>query len=122
MNKNRKYGLILAIVLSIFGTMGILYLRYIVYSADKNQLKLEFSGVIKQMKFDEKHIPTISIEDSTFYLGGYDGSMRDLIQIDDSIVKKKNTYGYFLYRKEISGARWQLIHTPVKGREGSLIY
>ena len=68
-----------------------------------------FSGIIKDVKFDAKSIPTVKILDSSYYLGMYSYSVSKFLQINDSLVKECNSIKYILYRKDNSG-NWRLIY------------
>lgn len=105
----RKGGLIYAIIMSVVLTVAVVYVKISNNRLDRKQRETSFCGVIQQLSFDEKHIPTVSIKGVEYYLSVYDPDIRDIIRVNDSIVKQENSTNYLLYRKDSAGV-WRLIH------------
>jgi hypothetical protein len=118
MRMTKKKKIIFWIVISIVGFIALkmIFSAVVVYIVEINNSKLDekqrkksFSGVIEKMTFEEgKHIPTVTLKEGTFYCP-YDPEIRDIIQINDSIVKEVGSLNYLLYRKDSVG-KWKLIH------------
>lgn len=109
---NRK-----TLIISIIITISIALLIFIFYAFVKiffiqprKRFKNEsFNGIIKEIKYDQKRIPTVRTWDSIYYLGIYSYGFNEIIQLNDSLVKEKGAMDYQLYRKD-SNETWQLIY------------
>ena len=59
----------------------------------------EFAGKVKQIEYDIKQFPAITIGDSTYYIGsGYDTDHQ--IEIGDSAIKRKGSDVYILIKSK----------------------
>jgi len=62
-------------------------------------IKSEYSGIIWQINYDEKGIPSVFINDKKYDLIFYYSDLRSYLQVGDSIVKKKDNGNLLVYRK-----------------------
>lgn len=97
MNNNKS-----ALIWSFFAVLCVLTLANWFISAreiDRKNLDLAFAGKVKGIEYDIKQYPTITIGDSTYYIGsGYNTDHQ--IKIGDSVVKRKGSDIYILIKSK----------------------
>jgi len=109
-----KIKAIFIFLVILVGAIGIIYILnefiYNFFTKQDNMFnQASYSGVVKEIKFDMKKIPTVKILDSNYYLDGYSGGLFKIIKVNDSLVKKIYSMDYILYRKDSLGI-WRLIY------------
>ncbi|OCX54697.1 hypothetical protein BEL04_10760 [Mucilaginibacter sp. PPCGB 2223] len=64
---------------------------------DRKNLNINFAGKVESIWYDIKQFPTITVNDSTYYIGsGYDTDHQ--IDIGDSVIKRKGSDIYILIK------------------------
>jgi hypothetical protein len=118
MRMTKKGGIIFGTIMTLGFIAFIIYIKITISNFDEKQRKKSFSGVIQKMTFDEKHIPEVTIKGVKYYLSAYDSDIRDIIQVNDSLVKEVGSLNYLLYRKDSLGI-WKLIHKETYEKDRS---
>ena len=93
MNNKKKVLFII-----VYGITCILVLAYWFLSGreiDRKNLNTDFTGKVERIEYDIKQFPTVTVNDSTYYIG-YDTDNQ--IDIGDSIIKKKGADFYTLIK------------------------
>jgi len=92
MNKKKIIGVVI-----LFGVFfGSLFWRHA--EAVKINLNRQFNGTIENVIYDEKDIPTVTVDGEQYSLGvGYD--FQHKIQQGDSMIKSKGSRVYKLIKK-----------------------
>lgn len=105
------------IIISTIITIGIFLLLILFVeitcnksNKDKNDFRKQaFHGIVTEISYDEKQIPTVKILESSYYLDIYSYGVSEFLKVNDSLVKLENEDDYILYRKDTAGI-WQLIY------------
>lgn len=94
--ENRGHLIVNFIVISL---LFILLISGYFYSANEDY-RSEFNGIVTSVKFSEKNIPTVFVNDESYMIWLTDWKFYTSIEQGDSIVKKKNSMKYILIKKE----------------------
>ncbi|WP_431165968.1 hypothetical protein [Tenacibaculum halocynthiae] len=97
MKKNNLIFLLVSISIMIFFSV---YNSNISLSKNK---KIEIIGVINDIIYDSKKVPSIFVKGEKYYLARFNIRKRHGLQIGDSIFKKKNSKILELYSKSSKG-------------------
>ncbi|MCB0541393.1 MAG: hypothetical protein KDE33_28050 [Bacteroidetes bacterium] len=91
-----KIGLIIVFVLFLFLLSTVWYNNY---SSKEALKKKEIKGVISKIKKGKRGLRYYKINNKFEYLEGYELVIGSLLQVNDSIVKERNTTKIIIYRK-----------------------
>lgn len=95
-------------------TMSIILAAVLIYAIRNNNHKKiiqrneSFSGTVQKFEFIGKSYPTMTVNDVD-YQSSYLHDIQFFIQVDDSVVKQKDSLNYMVYRKDEQG-EWELIY------------
>jgi hypothetical protein len=84
---NKKHVIIFLIACFLIFNLVVTYWISSDREADRENLNIRFAGSVKHIEYDIKQSPTITIGDSSYYIGsGYNTDHQ--IEVGDSMIKK----------------------------------
>lgn len=87
----------------IFGIMSWAFIAFIAFfyiKGYKMNLKLEFNGLVEDVQYDIKGIPSVTVSENTYYLSWNDWYFNHRIQKGDSLIKKRNSLLIMLIKQK----------------------
>jgi hypothetical protein len=95
----KKQFIIFLIVCFILTVAFIIDTILRIQEGDRRNLNTEFKGRVTKIEYDIKQSPTITVNNSSYYIGsGYDTDHK--IEVGDSIIKMKGSTIYKLIKHQ----------------------